>query len=97
MNTTYTAKKWMILLKTTTTAAAAAISEDTSPLHYSNKICFLGNDDFDYMIAAKHEGEEAIGWKVLPENIVYRVEQMSQIQTKGGSRSSLTKCNGTKH
>ena len=35
----------------------------------SNGICFLINDDFDYMVAAKHAAEEAIGWKLLPENI----------------------------
>ena len=53
---------------------------------YSNGICFLSNDDFDYMVAAKHEAEEAIGWKLLPENIVYCVEKMNPIQTKWGSR-----------
>ena len=57
--------------------------------HYSNRTCFLSNDDFDYMIAAKNAAEEAIGWKVLPENIVYRVEKMCPIQTKRGSRSIL--------
>ena len=57
--------------------------------HYSNKICFLSNEDFDYMVAAKHEAEEAIGWKVLPENVIYRVENMSLIQTKWGSRCIL--------
>ena len=41
-------------------------------LSYSNGICFLSNDDFDYMEAAKHAAEEAIGWRLLPENIVYR-------------------------
>ena len=56
-------------------------NEDTS-FHYSNKICFLSNDDFDYMVAAKHEAEEAIGWKLLPENVVYRVDRMCPIQTK---------------
>ena len=55
-------------------------------LIHSNGICFLSNADFDYMIATKHAAEEAIGWKVLPENIVYRVEKMSPIQTKWGSR-----------
>ena len=59
------------------------------PFHYSNKICFLSNDDFDYMAAAKHEAEEAIGWTLLPENIVYRVEKMCPIQTKWGSRCIL--------
>ena len=59
------------------------------PFHYSNKICFLSSDDFDYMVAAKHEAEEAIGWKLLPENIVYRVEKMCPIQTKWGSRCIL--------
>ena len=52
----------------------------------SNGICFLSNDDFDYMVAAKHAAEEAIGWKLLPENIVYRVEKMNPIQTKWGPR-----------
>ena len=52
----------------------------------SNGICFLNNAEFDYMVQTKHEAEEAVGWKVLPENIVYRVEKMSPIQTKWGSR-----------
>ena len=63
-------------------------NEDTS-FHYSNKICFLSNDDFDNMVAAKHEAEEAIGWKLLPENVVYRVDRMCPIQTKWGSRCIL--------
>ena len=53
---------------------------------YSNGICFLSNDDFDYMVTAKHAVEEAIGWKLLPENIVYRVEKMNPVQTKWGHR-----------
>ena len=52
----------------------------------SNRICFLSNADFDYMVATKQAAEEAIGWKILPENIVYRVEKMSPIHTKWGSR-----------
>ena len=55
-------------------------------ISYSNEICFLSNDDFDYMVAAKHVAEEAIGWKLLPENIVFRVEKMNPIQTKWGLR-----------
>ena len=62
-----------------------AENKDYGILHYSNRtFCFLSNDDFDYMIAAKNAAEEAIGWKVLPENIVYRVEKMRPIQTKRG-------------
>ena len=38
------------------------------------------------MVAAKHDAEEAIGWKVLPENVIYRIEKMSPVQTKWGSR-----------
>ena len=53
---------------------------------YSNGICFLSNDDFDCMVAAKHAAEEAIGWKLLPENVVFRVEKMNPIQTKWGPR-----------
>ena len=55
-------------------------------LRYSNRICFLSNEDFDYMIKTKHSTEEALGWKLLPENIIYRVEKMTPIQTKWGSR-----------
>ena len=57
-----------------------------------NGICFLTNDDFDYMVAAKHTVEEAIGWKVLPENIIYRVEKMTPIQTKWKSGCILQLC-----
>ena len=49
---------------------------------YSNGICFLSNEDFDYMVTTKHVAEEAIGWKLLPENTVFRVEKMNPIQTK---------------
>ena len=45
-------------------------------LHYSNGICFLSDEHFDDMVTAKHAAEEAIGWKVLPENIVYRVKKL---------------------
>ena len=55
----------------------------------TNKICFLSNENFDYMVATKHAAEEAIGWKLLPENTIYRVENMNQIQTKWGSRCIL--------
>ena len=64
--------------------AAGNNNEDT--FHYSNEICFLSNNDFEYMVAAKHAAEEALGWKVLPENTVYRVDKMTPIQTKWGLR-----------
>ena len=51
----------------------------------SNEVCFLTNAEFDYMVQTKHEAEEAIGWKILPEDTVYRVERMTPIQTKWGS------------
>ena len=53
---------------------------------YFNGNYFLPNEDFDYLVAAKHAAEEAIGWKILPENIVFRVEKMNPIQTKWGLR-----------
>ena len=58
-------------------------------ISYSNGICFLSNEDFDYMVTTKHAAEEAIGWKLLPENVVFRVEKMNPIQTKWGSRYIL--------
>ena len=62
------------------------MAEISSNEFFSNRICFLSDDDFDCMVAAKHDAEEAIGWKVLPENVVYRVEKTSPVQTKWGSR-----------
>ena len=63
--------------------------------HYSNRTCFLINDDFDYMIAVKNTTEEALGWKVLPE-IVYHVEkEVSNSDQVGISMHPLfTKNNG---
>ena len=58
-------------------------------ISYPNGICFLSNEDFDYMVTTKHAAEEAIGWKLLPENVVFRVEKMNPIQTKWGSRYIL--------
>ena len=37
------------------------------------------------MVTTKHEAEGAIGWKLLRENIVYRVDKMCPIQPKWGS------------
>ena len=69
-----------------TTPAKEMSDNNTS---YFNGICFLSNDDFDYMVTTKHAAEEAIGWKLLPENTVFRVENMNLIQTKWGSRYIL--------
>ena len=52
----------------------------------SNVLAFLSDADFEYMVATKHAAEEALGWKLLPENTVYRVDKISPIQTKWGSR-----------
>ena len=65
---------------------STVVLKKCATITYSNEICFLSNDDFDYMVAAKHAAEEAIGWKLLPENIVFRVEKMNPIQTKWGPR-----------
>ena len=69
--------------------AAPAKEMSDNSTSYFNGICFLSNDDFDYMVATKHAAEEAIGWKLLPENTVFRVENMNLIQTKWGSRHIL--------
>ena len=54
-----------------------------------NRMYFLSDDDFNYMAAAKHDAEEGIGWKILPENIVYRIEKLTQVPTKWGIRHIL--------
>ena len=55
----------------------------------NNRMYFLSDEDFNYMVAAKHSAEEGIGWKLLPENIVFRVEKLTQIPTKWGLRHIL--------
>ena len=47
------------------------------PFHYSSKICFLSNDDFD-MVAAKKEEEVAIGWRLIPGYLPPRIFLLSQ-------------------
>ena len=71
----------------------AVYNNNIENMIHSNRISFLSNADFDYLVATKHAAEEAIGWKVLPENTVYRVEKMSPIQTKWGSRCIIELCN----
>ena len=51
-----------------------------------NVLSFLSDADFDYLTATKRAAEEALGWKLLPENTVYRVDRLTPIQTKWGSR-----------
>ena len=58
-------------------------------LSYLNEICLSSNDDFDYMVATKHAAEEAIGRNLLPENTVFCVEQINQIQMKWETRYIL--------
>ena len=58
-------------------------------LNANNRMYFLSDEDFNYMAAAKHSAEEGIGWKMLPVNIVFRVEKLTQIPTKWGLRHIL--------
>ena len=67
-------------------AEAMMSKEEQNPFHF-NAICFLSDADFEYLVATKHAAEEAIGWKMLPQNIVFRVEKMMGIQTKWGLRT----------
>ena len=59
---------------------------EENPFHF-NAISFLSDADFEYLAATKHAAEEAIGWKMLPENIVFRVDKLIPIQTKWGLRT----------
>ena len=67
-------------------AEAMMCKEEENPFHF-NAICFLSDADFEYLVATKHAAEEAIGWKMLPQNTVFRVEKMMGIQTKWGLRT----------
>lgn len=57
--------------------------------NYSNGICFLSESDFDWYVSSKHQAEEAVGWKLLPENVVFRVEKMTPVSTKWGAKSII--------
>ena len=58
----------------------------TVSLTGENRVAFLTDDDFNHLVAVKHTAEEAIGWKQVPENVVYRVDKLTPIQTKWGLR-----------
>ena len=51
-----------------------------------NITSFLSDADFEYLAATKHVAEEAIGLILLPRNIIYRMDKLTPIQTKWGSR-----------
>ena len=51
-----------------------------------NITSFLSDADFDYLAETKHAAEEAIGWCLLPQNVVFRMEKLTPVQTKWGSR-----------
>ena len=66
--------------------AEAMLKTEENPFHF-NAISFLSDADFEYLAATKHAAEEAIGWKMLPQNIIFRVDKMMGIQTKWGLRT----------
>ena len=51
-----------------------------------NITSFLSDTDFDYLAETKRAAEEAIGWWLLPQNVVFRMEKLTPVQTKWGSR-----------
>ena len=56
-----------------------------NPIHF-NITSFLSDSDFDYLAETKHAAEEAIGWAVLPQNVVFRMDKLAPVQTKWGLR-----------
>ena len=79
----------IIILYTLEQLTTICCGEMANNSSQSNEVCFLTNAEFDYMVQTKHEAEEAIGWKILPKNTVYRVEKMTPIHLKWGSRCIL--------
>ena len=57
--------------------------------NYSNGICFLTDTDFDWYVSNKHQAEEAVGWKLLPVNVVFRVDKMTPVNSKWGVRTII--------
>ena len=58
-------------------------------LDFTAPSSFLSDENFEYMTAAKRESEEAIDWKDLPVDIVFRVHAIVPIQTKWGAQVIL--------
>ena len=58
------------------------------PPHHDYTIpsSFLSDENFEYMAAAKHVSEEAIDWKYLPVDIIFRVLTIVPIRTKWGAQ-----------
>ena len=52
-------------------------------------ISFLSDQDFEYLTATKRVADEALDWRNLPINIVYRVHALVPIQTKWGAHVIL--------
>ena len=50
---------------------------------------FLSDENFEHLAAAKRVSEEAIDWKDLPMNIVFRVHALVPIQPKWGAQVIL--------
>ena len=70
---------------------------NTVSLTGENRVAFLTDDDFNYLVAAKRTAEEAIGWRQVPENVVYRVDKLTPIQTKWGFRHIVQLRNANGH
>ena len=56
---------------------------------YTVPSSFLSDENFEYMAAAKRVSEEAIDWKDLPVDIIFRVLAMVPIHTKWGAHVIL--------
>ena len=53
---------------------------------YTIPSSFLSDENFEYMAAARRVSEEAIDWKDLPVDIIFRVLAIVPIRTKWGAQ-----------
>ena len=58
-------------------------------LDYTVPPSFLSDENFEYIAAAKRVSEEAIDWKDLPVDKVFRVHAIVPIRTKWGAQAIL--------
>ena len=74
----------MNFIDTTTT-----MSSLPQHLDFTAPMPFLNDENFEHLAAARRLSEEAIDWKDLPIDIVYRVHAIVPIRTKWGAQVIL--------
>ena len=50
---------------------------------------FISEEDFQYLAEVKEAEREALGWSLLPQNIIYEISSLSTVVTRSGRKDLL--------